>query len=263
MKITALVENTGTGDLTGAHGLSLYVETSKHRLLFDLGPDGTLLDNAAKLGIDLSKVDTVVLSHGHYDHGGGLAAFLAVNAAAKVYVRRTAFAPHFSTTGGTRHEIGIDPAFQEHPQVVLLDGDGVIDEELRLFTVTDRSRCHSPANDSLLDEQGADTFGHEQNLVICDGKTVLLMGCGHCGAANILAKMEEAPAVCIGGYHLYSPRTGKTVDETVLKALAAAFGEYPETEFYTCHCTGSEAFDYFARRMEKMHYLACGGVVEV
>ena len=100
MTITALVENTAKGDLKAVHGLSLYVETPGHRLLFDLGPDGTLLKNAGRLGIDLGRVDTVVISHGHYDHGGALAAFLEVNHTARVYVQRRAFAPHYSKAWG-------------------------------------------------------------------------------------------------------------------------------------------------------------------
>ena len=89
MRITALVENRSDCGLIPVHGLSLYIETERHKLLFDLGPDDTLLKNAEKRGIDLGEVDTVVISHGHYDHGGALAAFLQVNQMAKVYVQRT------------------------------------------------------------------------------------------------------------------------------------------------------------------------------
>ena len=70
MKITALVENKSSCELAAVHGLSLYIETDRHKLLFDLGPDDTLLKNAQKRDIDLRQADTVVLSHGHSDHGG-------------------------------------------------------------------------------------------------------------------------------------------------------------------------------------------------
>lgn len=75
MKITALVENVSTSDLKAKHGLSLYVETKKHNLLFDLGPDQTLFKNAKKRNIDLKKVDSVIISHGHVDHGGAMKNF--------------------------------------------------------------------------------------------------------------------------------------------------------------------------------------------
>ena len=109
MKITVLVENTGTDAVRGAHGLSLYVETAEHRLLFDFGPDGELLkENAAALGIDLAAVDVAILSHGHDDHAGGLKAFLETNDRAKVCAHRLAFLPHYSIRDGVLKEIGAD-----------------------------------------------------------------------------------------------------------------------------------------------------------
>lgn len=83
MKIISLVENTTKSELKAKHGLSLYIETKKHKILFDLGPDKTLFENAVKRNIDISKVDTVIISHGHIDHGGALKSFLEVNSSAK------------------------------------------------------------------------------------------------------------------------------------------------------------------------------------
>ncbi|MCI8845747.1 MAG: MBL fold metallo-hydrolase [Lachnospiraceae bacterium] len=72
MKITALLENkTNREDMLTEHGLSLYIETEKHKILFDMGQSDLFAKNAAALGINLSSVDIAVLSHGHYDHGGG------------------------------------------------------------------------------------------------------------------------------------------------------------------------------------------------
>ena len=76
MKITALTENTTQCGLPTEHGLSLYIETEKHTVLFDMGQSDLLAQNAASLGVDLRKADAAVLSHGHYDHGGGLKTFL-------------------------------------------------------------------------------------------------------------------------------------------------------------------------------------------
>lgn len=78
MRVTVLVENHSDGVCTARHGLSLYIETKLHRLLFDLGPDETVFENAERLGIDLAAVDTVIISHGHNDHGGALGHFLPV-----------------------------------------------------------------------------------------------------------------------------------------------------------------------------------------
>ena len=92
MKLTALLENTtDCPDILTRHGLSLYLETAHHKILFDFGPDDSFARNAEQLGVDLSAVDLAVLSHGHDDHGGGLKTFLEINQTAPVYVRETAF----------------------------------------------------------------------------------------------------------------------------------------------------------------------------
>ncbi|MDY0303692.1 MAG: MBL fold metallo-hydrolase, partial [Sphaerochaeta sp.] len=75
MRVTVLVENTSCKSSIGAqHGLSLFIETEDKRILFDMGADDLFLKNAEALGIDLKTVDLAILSHGHWDHGGGIAA---------------------------------------------------------------------------------------------------------------------------------------------------------------------------------------------
>lgn len=68
--------------------MSFYVETSEHKLLVDLGPSDETIKNAENLGIDLSQVDTVILSHGHYDHSGGIKAFSRINPCAVIYLQK-------------------------------------------------------------------------------------------------------------------------------------------------------------------------------
>ena len=97
MKITALVENTTCSDeLAKEHGLSLYIEACGKRVLFDTGLGDNFAANAEKLGVDLENIDFAVLSHGHYDHGGGLARFIAINGTSPIYARELAFEPHYS-----------------------------------------------------------------------------------------------------------------------------------------------------------------------
>lgn len=90
MKITTLVENQlalDHRDLEAEFGLSLLIEHTGQRILFDTGAAGAAMRNAPRLGVDLRQVDAVVLSHHHIDHGGGLPAFFAINRHAKVYLR--------------------------------------------------------------------------------------------------------------------------------------------------------------------------------
>ena len=80
LKIIPLMEDNLCGDgLIAEHGLSLYIETPKHKLLVDTGQSAKTWENAKVKGVDLTKVDTLFLSHGHYDHSGGLMAFAKSN----------------------------------------------------------------------------------------------------------------------------------------------------------------------------------------
>jgi mRNA degradation ribonuclease J1/J2 len=72
MIIKTLVENTALSKNFGSeHGLSLYIEANSHKILFDVGASELFLENAKKLNVDISEVDYLIISHGHYDHGGG------------------------------------------------------------------------------------------------------------------------------------------------------------------------------------------------
>ena len=81
------------------------------------------------------KVDTVIISHGHFDHGGALKKFLDVNSSANIYVQKEAFEPHYSKTLLLKIPVGIDSKLKSNRQIILLDGDYKIDDELSLFSV--------------------------------------------------------------------------------------------------------------------------------
>ena len=117
MKITALTENTSKTGLPYEHGLSLYIETEKHNILFDTGQTELFAQNAGALGIDLGKVDIAVLSHGHYDHGGGLKSFLELNKTAPVYMSKFAFEPHYN---GTQKYIGLDLSLRDSGRIIFM-----------------------------------------------------------------------------------------------------------------------------------------------
>lgn len=110
MIIKTLVENTSISEkLGGEHGLSLYIETKKHKLLFDTGASALFAENARKMKVDLSEVDLAVISHGHYDHGGGLKAFVNINSKAKIYLNQKSFEKYYSNrSNGEKVYIGLD-----------------------------------------------------------------------------------------------------------------------------------------------------------
>ena len=263
MIIKALVENETNCNMKTKHGLSLYIETRNHKILFDLGPDKTLFENAESMNVNLLEVDTVIISHGHKDHGGALAEFLKINNTAKIYVQEKAFEKHYSKVLLINLNISIDSDFKNHPQVVLLDGDFKIDNELRLFTSASVEKCYSNANDTLYEENEQDKFAHEQSLIIDEDKTALIMGCGHTGIVNILEQSKTYnPTLCVGGYHLHSPSTNKTVSDDLLDEISAEMMKYQEIMFYTCHCTGKKAFDYLSNKLPNLKYLSCGDLID-
>lgn len=265
MHLISLVENTSETGMEVKHALSLYIETGNHKILFDVGQNQALFHNAEKKNINLKEVDTVVISHGHKDHGGALKNFLDINNNAQIYVQKKAFEPHYTKAGLLKVNIGLDRKLMNHPQIKLLDGNYKIDSELILFTVNKKDRCWSNANDALLDSNGMDRFDHEQNLIISENeKNYLIMGCGHCGVVNIMAEAEKYhPLICVGGFHLSNPLTRRTVSSELLDEIADVLEAYKDTHFYTCHCTGEKAYKYLEKLVPNLSYLHCGDGINI
>ena len=254
MKVVTLMENTACREgLSAAHGLSLYIETPRHKILFDMGPDDGFVANAGALGVDLGAVDLAILSHGHYDHGGGLGAFCAVNGHAPIYIHQEAFGPFYALDEGAEPRyIGLDPALERlGDRLVRTGSDTRIDEELTLFAnVPERiPALAASAKLQKKTESGfvPDTFPHEQNLLVqAEGKTVLFAGCAHMGAANIwmeaLQRTGRAPDTVFAGFHLMSLTPGQAEAEALLAATGAAL-QAGDTVYYTGHCTGDYAYE--------------------
>lgn len=277
MRIINLIENTeGPSGCAYAHGLSFYVETKKHRMLLDLGPSGETLQNAQILGIDLKKVDTVILSHGHYDHSGGILPFAGINDQALIYMQETAVGDYFSDRGKSAPEryeyIGIDKDIAKLPQVRFLQGDNQLDEELELFTIKNRSHKLPSSNKRILVRKGdllqCDDFVHEQFLVIRQGKTRILMsGCAHSGILSIMDafcdKYGKEPDLVISGFHLMKKAeyTGDEIRE--IEEIAEELKKY-STRFITCHCTGIPAFDRMKAIMgDQLTYVHSGEEIDI
>ena len=277
MRIINLIENTeGQRGCAFAHGLSFYVETEKHRLLLDLGPSGETLQNARKLGVDLTEVDTVVLSHGHYDHSGGILPFADINDRAAIYMQEPAAGSFYSDRGKSapdRYEyIGIDRRILKLPQVRFLRGDHKIDDETELFTVKKRSHALPSANKRILVRKGdnfqCDDFGHEQFLVIAQGqRRVLMSGCAHSGILSILDafcdKYRKEPDLVISGFHLMKKTEYKSDEIREIEDMARELKTY-STRFVTCHCTGIPAFDRMKAVMgDQLEYVHSGEEIDV
>lgn len=269
MIIKTLVDNVSTSDdLRSEHGLSLYIETKQHKLLFDTGASALFAENARKMQIDLEKIDIVVISHGHYDHGGGLKAFLEINHNAKIYFNKMAFGDYYSNRpDGEKKYIGIDKTLLPNERFVYVEGQLVIDEELELFSDINGTRLNPSGNRDLFMKDGEsfkeDEFSHEQNLIIRENENVVLVaGCAHHGIINILEHFHKdknsQPSHVIGGFHLHS----RSADKYENPSVVAEIGSYllsTGAMYYTCHCTGIKAYEWLKSMMgDHVNYLSTG-----
>lgn len=264
MKIYVLMENTTKKeDMLTEHGLSLYIETENHKILFDTGQSENFAINAERMGIDLSLVDIAFLSHGHYDHGGGLMKFFELNNRAKVYANKDIFVPHFN---GVERYIGLDRELRKYlDRFALIENDLKIDNELEICTCNENERCYASYSAGLnMLKQGTlllDDFSHEQYLLIHEGeKTVLLSGCSHKGILNIMTWMKAD--VVIGGFHLMNILPGEEgIGE--LKMVADTLDLYP-VQYYTGHCTGEIQYEILKGYMnDRIEYLDTGMTVQI
>ncbi|MDO5411224.1 MAG: MBL fold metallo-hydrolase [Lachnospiraceae bacterium] len=268
MRIVNLIENTaGESGCAFEHGLSFYVETDKHKLLVDTGATDAFLMNAEALGIDLREVDSVILSHGHYDHGGGILAFAKQNPHAGIYIRDCAFEPLYHKNEQMEKYIGLNPEIRNLPQVIMVRDNLRIDEELFLFTNVTGRRLW-PAGNLELKRKTDDGFivdqmEHEQYLLISfKDRLLLFSGCAHNGVLNILDACKKltgrVPDAVISGFHMRKKNGYTEEDFELIRQTARELKQYP-THFYTGHCTGLIPYDIMKEIMgDQLSYVHSG-----
>ena len=259
MKITTLIENTTLSPMLSCeHGLSLLIETGAYTILFDSGQSGAFADNAEKLGIDLTRVDFCVLSHGHYDHGGGLKRFLAANSHAPVYINNHAFGEYFSSG----KYIGLDPELEGNSRLIPVEDVLEIAEGITLCSCNDLLRPFSfGVFGQSVRTSGVhtdDSYLHEQYLLIEEnGQKFCFSGCSHKGLLNILSWFR--PDYFFGGFHFIrmDPR-GRELNDALHQLM-----KFP-TRYFTGHCTGQEQYAVLKEALgNRIDYLHTGTVIDL
>jgi 7,8-dihydropterin-6-yl-methyl-4-(beta-D-ribofuranosyl)aminobenzene 5'-phosphate synthase len=273
MIIKTLVENTSISeDYSSEHGLSLFIETKKHKILFDVGASELFLENAKKMDVNISDVDFLVISHGHYDHGGGLKTFFIENTNADVFLHHLAFEKYYALRSNDKLDfIGLDEKLKQNKQIIFTSNRFFISKGIQVFSNIAQREPRLTSNSGLLTEHNGkimdDTFAHEQNLIIEeDGKILLVTGCAHNGIVDILEHFREIngrmPDYVIGGFHLSSRLAGNESFETVDK-----IGKYlmdTKAKYYTCHCTGLEPYNHLKTTMSgSIDYLSTGSEITI
>ncbi len=243
--------------LLAEHGWSVLIETESGQALFDTGQGMALEHNAARLGIDLNRINVVALSHGHYDHTGGLPALAARNARMRVVAHPDAWMPKFQrkdalavrasdpqVDSGTLRERFASAASAE--PVEILPGVWTTGEISRETDYEDTGgaffldeKCHKP--DPLKDDMAL--------LLCCEEGVFILCGCAHAGLGNTLdAAMRvggRRPILGIaGGFHLQQA-SGDSLERTAERVREAA-----PPFLGPSHCTGAAACDFLSRHVE-------------
>ena len=272
VKITIIVDNLAREGLAAEHGFAVLVEAGGRRLLFDTGQTGAVLGaNADALGLDLSAVDSLVLSHGHYDHTGGVPLALERAPRATVWCHPGVFVPRWSVRDGVPREIGMPPAALE-ALVALPAG------RLRQVTspvpaapgvwITGPVPRGDPFEDTggpfFLDPEGTkpDVLPDDLSLWMETPEgTVVLTGCCHAGLMNTLLLVRNRTGgrplrALIGGFHLANAgerRMARTLE--TLRTLNPAI-------IIPCHCTGEAAVQVLQEALgDKVTPGAAGGMM--
>ncbi len=266
MIIKVLEEDTAkSDDLQAEHGLSLYIETKNHKIIYDCGETDAFIKNAEKMGVDIKKVDTLILSHGHYDHGGGIPYFLKKNKTSQVYINKNSFGNFFNADG---KYIGLDKDMMNCSRIIYVEDTLKIDSELYLFSANNYERSYNSDNYGLKKvvngKSENDDFLHEQYLIVKEGKkNVLFSGCSHKGILNILdwAKPFNISAF-VGGFHFFKIDMNDE-GKSELDRMACELDKY-KIKFYTGHCTGQEQYKYLKNKLPfKLRYISTGTTIDI
>jgi 7,8-dihydropterin-6-yl-methyl-4-(beta-D-ribofuranosyl)aminobenzene 5'-phosphate synthase len=252
VKITILVDNHAGDDLIAEHGLSVWIEAEGRRILFDTGQGGALAANALSLGVDLGEADALVLSHGHFDHTGGIPHVLKTARCIDTYCHSGAVLPRYSIRNGTPKPIHM-------PRDCLAAIDSLpwhrlhwVQEPLRLTgkigltgPIPRETSFEDTGGPFYLDPEGRRTDAIEDDLALwirTDKGLVICVGCCHAGVVNTLNHIlrlnpDSKIRAVIGGMHLLNA-SEKRLDRTI----AALRSLMPEL-VVPCHCTGEGSIE--------------------
>ena len=255
-----MIENRLSGTnktLVAEWGLALHIEFNEHSILFDTGASGAFAHNAEQLSVNLASVDTTVLSHHHYDHGGGLRRFFKVNGNSKVYLGKAPDGECFvKALLFIKKYVGLDQSLISDFPARFSTVDKPCEILPNVFVLPNISGNHPRpiGNARLMVRRDGkflpDDFSHEIVMAIKENnQLVIFTGCSHSGILNMIDTVAHQFSgvpikAVIGGFHLVSapPSNGMAGSKEAVELLGTKVLEYPVGHTYTGHCTGTKAF---------------------
>lgn len=259
VNITILSDNLAAPiSFKAEHGLSVLLEVDGKSFLWDCGQSGIAVENALIKGIDLRKIEGIGISHGHYDHAGGLPAVLTASGPKRIYMHPKALEPKLFIDGNTERSIGI-PIRRETleyacGELILSDEPVEVMPGVRLTGEVPRVSEFEGTEANLYsiveEEIRPDTFPDDQSLVIDTPEgAVVLTGCAHSGLVNILKHVMETHGkirAVVGGTHLGLGATPERIEASI-----DFLEEVLPEKIVPCHCTGQNAAMLMMQRLKE------------
>lgn len=248
MKVSVLSDNSSQNGLKHEWGLSFHIEFNGRRFLLDAGSSNLYLENAEKMGIDISKVNCAILSHAHFDHAKGFPAFFKANYKAILHLSAYASENCYAHKAFFNKYIGIPKGLLKKYPDRIIRHSGVSRVEDGVFLVAHMTNgLEEIGKENHLLVRGKygyqpDDFSHELTLVFKTAEgLVLFNSCSHAGPKVILAETRRAfPGEKIlayfGGLHLHH------LHDDRIKEIAGQLDESGIPHIYTGHCTGNHGF---------------------